>query len=305
MMTKTFKPQIICAGRLYCDLIFTDVPRFPSLGTETFCGGLNLHAGGGAFITAATFSALGWNAALLSTLPAAPFDEIVLRELAHNHVDASLCVAATSGDAPQITVAIATQDDRAFLSHKPGAAIPDIDLTPTMETPRHLHIGEIRSLCEHPKLIAQARAAGMSISLDCAWDDELLTHPGALADLIAQVDVFLPSETEMNRLLALGVTEKTAPLTVVKCGASGSRALGPDGWVTAKTMTVPVVDATGAGDAFNGGFVSSWLADASLEDCLISGNRCGAKAVGSVGGTGGLCFPPDDFDALSTGTTAE
>lgn len=304
-MMTTFKPQIICAGRLYCDLIFTDVPRFPSLGTETFCGGLSLHAGGGAFITAATFSALGRNAALLSTLPASPFDEIVLNELAHNHVDTSLCAAAASGDAPQITVAIATQDDRAFLSHKPGTAIPDVDLAIAMETPRHLHIGEMRSLCEHPDLIQKARAAGMSISLDCAWDDELLTHPGTLTDLIARVDVFLPSETEMNRLLALGVTEKTAPLTVVKCGASGARAIGSGDWVTARTTAVPVIDATGAGDAFNGGFVSSWLAGADLEACLTSGNRCGAKAVGSVGGTGGLGFLSGDLDTLSTGAPAE
>ena len=35
---------VLCAGRLYCDLIFTGVPRFPSLGTEVFAGGLGLHA---------------------------------------------------------------------------------------------------------------------------------------------------------------------------------------------------------------------------------------------------------------------
>ena len=29
-------PEVLCVGRLYCDLVFTGVARMPSLGTETF-----------------------------------------------------------------------------------------------------------------------------------------------------------------------------------------------------------------------------------------------------------------------------
>ena len=36
---------VICAGRLYCDLIFTGLPRAPSPGTEVFASGLSIHPG--------------------------------------------------------------------------------------------------------------------------------------------------------------------------------------------------------------------------------------------------------------------
>ena len=281
-------PEVLCVGRLYCDLVFTGVARMPSLGTETFGTGLGLHAGGGAFITAAAFGALGWKSALAATLPASPFDQIVSGEIAASGVDAGLCVAADPDNAPQITVAIAAQDDRAFLSHKSGAAVPSLVLDQLPATLRHLHIGELRTACEQPELITLARAAGLTISLDCAWDDALLSQPEGVEEIIRQVDVFLPNEDEMNRLTASGFETDPGTLIVVKCGDKGARAQSGARWIERAAEPVSVIDATGAGDAFNGGFVSAWLEGQPLEDCLSKGNHCGAAAVQSIGGTGGF-----------------
>ena len=293
-------PQsILCAGRLYCDLVFTGVSNLPQPGSETFADDLSLHAGGGAFITAAAFSALGWNASVLGTLPAAPFDQIVRRDIAQTQVDDSLCNAAKPGDGPQITVAIARDGDRAFLSHKPGAALPEISHFSNRF--RHLHIGELRSLIEHPNLIAMARAADMTISLDCGWDDALLSQGADHADLIARVDVFLPNDSEYERLRASGFPEKTADLTVVKCGSNGARCLTPDGWITKSTQPVKVIDATGAGDAFNGGFLSGWLSGETLDTCLATGNQCGAASVRHPGGIGGLADLRRDLSTVQLG----
>lgn len=291
------RPQIICAGRLYCDLVFTDVPRLPTLGTETFAEGLGLHAGGGAFITAAALAALGWPTALWSMLPGAPFDGIVARDIIDSGVDTTFCDATPNGGAPQITVAIATQGDRAFLSHKAGAAIPPRDLPGSPL--RHLHIGELRTLSEHPGLIAQARAAGLSISLDCGWDDALLSNAGNLAQLIDQVDVFLPNSVELARLVALGLPENPARLTVVKCSDQGAKAYHRGDWLTAPAHAVSVIDATGAGDAFNGGFIARWLAGDPLEACLAAGNTCGAASVQAAGGTGGFARLPHEMNRAS------
>lgn len=288
------KPQVICAGRLYCDLVFTGLPRFPSPGTETFASGVALHAGGGAFITAAAMRSLGWATALWSTLPGAPFDRVVTDAIAASKVDMRPCQPAPPESSPQITIAIAAGADRTFLSHKSGAAIPEFDLARFSDTLRHLHIGELRTLCEHPHLIDQARSGGLTISLDCAWDDELLAKPDAVASLISQVDVFLPNEAEQDQLVARGLPEIIAPLTVVKCGASGAKASAGNGWVHCDAIGIDVVDATGAGDAFNGGFLASWLSGDTLERCLSNGNTCGAVAAQSVGGTEG-------FDLLRAG----
>ena len=74
MLNTDTSPQILCVGRIYCDLVFSGVPRMPSLGSEVFAENVTLHAGGGAFNTAAAFSALGRKTALCGVLPAALAD---------------------------------------------------------------------------------------------------------------------------------------------------------------------------------------------------------------------------------------
>jgi len=270
------------------------------MGTETFAENLSLHAGGGAFISAAAFSALGWQASLLATLPTAPFDSVVCRDIENSNVETSYCRAAEPGAAPQLTVAIADKNDRAFLSNKSGNAMPEIELS--VGEFRHLHIGELRSLVEHPYLIENARQASMTISLDCAWDVELLEKGAEMSDLISSVDVFLPNESEFALLVQSGLAEGASPLTIVKCGSQGARALHEGTWTVEKANPATVVDATGAGDAFNGGFVASWLSGKSLSTCLAEGNRCGLISIGQAGGTGGLVELRNGLDANLAGT---
>jgi sugar/nucleoside kinase (ribokinase family) len=278
---------ILCAGRLYCDLVFADVPRMPTPGTEVFAPSLSLHAGGGAFITGANLAALGHPAWQFSILPAAPFDAIVLADMARYGVDATACQPAGAGIDPQITVATTSAGDRAFLTRADGPAIPDIDSVNFADF-AHLHIGELRTVQDFPALLDRARVAGLTVSLDCGWQDDFDPE---VADLIAAVDVFLPNESEAAALTALGVPEACAPLTVVKSGHKGAcaRAKADSAW-TFRPITTPVkvLDATGAGDAFNAGFLSRWLDRAPLDQCLAHGNACGGAAVQARGGAGGL-----------------
>jgi sugar/nucleoside kinase (ribokinase family) len=278
---------VLCAGRFYCDLVFADAPRLPTFGTEVFAPSLSLHAGGGAFITAANLAALGHRVTQFSCLPATPFDTTALTEMARHGVDATACQRAIAGVDPQITVAIASEGDRAFITRNAGPAIPELGSV-NLADYSHLHIGELRTLQDHPGLLTAARTAGITVSLDCAWQDEF--DPD-VADLIAKVDVFLPNESEAAALSAIGIPQACAPLTVIKCGEDGSRVHDGNGWVHAAiTKPVTVLDATGAGDAFNAGFLTCWLEGAPLQDCLAKGNACGAAAVQFIGGAG--CLQP-------------
>lgn len=280
------KRPILCAGRLYCDLIFADTPRMPTAGTEVFAAGLSLHGGGGAFITGATLAALGHPVSQFSVLPAAPFDKVVSDAMARYGVSAGLCQPADKNSDPQVTVAITGAGDRAFLTRADGPAIPDTDAI-DFGSLGHLHISELRTLQDHPELLDQAKAANITISLDCGWQDSFDPDVGRL---IADVDVFLPNEVEAEALTNVGISPTCAALTVVKCGANGARARhrDADDWVQISTTPVPVLDATGAGDAFNGGFLSRWLDQAPLDVCIANGNTCGAAAVQAIGGASGV-----------------
>lgn len=282
--------KVLCVGRLYCDLIFTGAPNLPTAGTETFARGLSMDLGGGAFITAATLHSLGRQTALAAIVPAGPFSQVVRDDPLFAHLDTTRCAQSSEGQDPQITVAITTDDDRAFLSRKSGAALPPMTAD-QFEGVSHLHIGELSTLVEHPNLIDLARSAKATISLDCGWDAALFDSDTDLAGLISAVDLFLPNEQEYARLLQIGARFGQTP-TIVKCGARGAHVLRDGVKKTCVPASpVPVADTTGAGDAFNAGFLHAWLGGESDHACLGKGITCGSANVQFAGGTGALRVP--------------
>ena len=276
-------PTIICIGRVYCDVIFTDLARMPTPGTEVFAGGLGIHAGGGATITAGHLSALGHPTHLAAFLPGDGFGQEISRELGSLGVDMSLCQKRAAGTPPQMTVAMVQGEERAFVSHRVGAAFPALGAEDLRKVnPAHIHVGEASTLIDHPEIIDLTKALGATLSLDCSWDDDL--DASAITRLLPEIDVFLPNEAEVELLRDIGVTDLTAKLTVTKQGKDGASALINGRDYHAPAIPVDVVDTTGAGDAFNAAFLSVWLKGEPIETCLEFGNRKGAETVGGRGG---------------------
>jgi sugar/nucleoside kinase (ribokinase family) len=76
-------------------------------------------------------------------------------------------------------------------------------------------------------------------------------------------------------------------LVVVKLGAGGSRVIGGGNGnidVHAAAPTVRVVDTTGAGDAFNAGFLVARLRGSAITAALRLANRVGAMSTRRPGG---------------------
>ena len=276
--------RVLCVGRLYCDLIFTGLTGLPQSGKEQFAAGLSLHAGGGAYITAAYLDSLKRTTSLLASLPSEPFLTAVLSDIDATGVDASLCQVPTVACDPQLTVAMSLQEDRAFLTRRAGPALPPgalpRDYWPDLV---HLHVGELRTLIEHPELIVWARDLDLSISLDPSWDDDALNSAESLS-IIDQVDVFLPNQAEFDALTHTGFSVTDTLVCVVKQGSSGASIVSSASSDNIAAEPVDVVDATGAGDAFNAGFLNAWISGRVIVDCVQAGNACGARAVGRLGG---------------------
>jgi ribokinase len=84
------------------------------------------------------------------------------------------------------------------------------------------------------------------------------------------------------------------PIVVVKLGAEGAVAFGSGEVVSVAAPAVDAVDATGAGDSFDAGFLAAWLSGAGLERSLALGCACGALSTRALGGTAGQ---PDRAEA--------
>lgn len=255
----------------------------PTLGTEVFTDGFGVHAGGGAFITAAHLAQLGHRSSLAAMLPASPFGDLIRPDLEASRIDLSLCAPLAASDGPQITVAMVEGDDRSFLTRRAGRAFPKIsaDIIAKLGF-KHIHIGEIASLIADPDILKVARSKGATVSADCGWDDNFDAR--TLAPFVGMLDVFLPNEAEMNVLQGSGLGDRMAATTVIKRGSAGATLISPDGRLTSPAIPTDVVDTTGAGDAFNAGFLSQWLAGGTLQTSLEAGNRRGAIAVATRGG---------------------
>jgi sugar/nucleoside kinase (ribokinase family) len=85
--------------------------------------------------------------------------------------------------------------------------------------------------------------------------------------------------------LAIEKLAQLCPTIVVKLGAEGAllRA-GVKEW-RSPAMQVNPIDAVGAGDSFDAGFVHRFLAGAAREECLAYANIAGAFSTTREGGT--------------------
>lgn len=281
---------VLCVGRTYCDLVFTGLDAMPALGRERFARDAAIAPGGGAFITAAHLRGLGRPAALVSRLGTDPISATLERPLAESGIELSFLERAADAG-PQMTVAIVHDADRAFLSRRAGHARPaTLDAALSAPATRHLHIAEYATLFEVPDLVADAKARGLSVSLDPSWDDTLI-HDDALLDRCKGVDLFLPNADEARAITkavdldqALDRLAARFPLVVVKTGQDGAILATKGQRLKRSAPEVPVVDTTGAGDAFDAGFIDRWLAGAPLETCLAMAVACGSLSIQAVGG---------------------
>jgi len=292
-MTGTFpeRNKVLCLGRTYCDIIFTGLHDMPALGRERFAENVTIVAGGGAYITAAHLAALGRPAALLTRLGTDPLSQALNPELEASGID--LALVERSHDAgPQPTVALVKDGERAFISRRAGTSRP-ATLEKALSAPGivHLHIAEFATLKDNPDVIAMAKDQGLTVSLDPSWDDQLIRQDSGFFETCSGIDLFLPNVEEGKALTgetsAEGILRHLQthfPLVVLKRGEHGAMASRASTCISAEALPVDVVDTTGAGDAFNAGFLHSWLAMSDLEKSLAAGIEAGARSVQSAGG---------------------
>jgi sugar/nucleoside kinase (ribokinase family) len=135
----------------------------------------------------------------------------------------------------------------------------------------------------------QARAAGVRVVLDVDTADE------ALAPLLACADILITSAMVPQELTGAASVEEglrhlsrrtPAPLIVATLGAEGSVALLDGRVIRTPALAVEVVDTTGAGDAFRGGFVAGWLRSDGRERVEVLLRQANAVAGLSCRGRG-------------------
>lgn len=138
------------------------------------------------------------------------------------------------------------------------------------------------------------RESGLTLSADIGWNPELMQSL-QLPQVLKNLEFLFPNEAEARAITGERAVEKAAKklarwvaTPVIKLGPDGSLAMANGTMMRMKPLRVRAVDATGSGDAFNGGFLHGYLSGWPLEDCLRAGNICGALATTQPGGSSAI-----------------
>ena len=285
---------VLSLGRIYCDLVFRGLDGMPQLGRELFARDFAMTPGGGALITAAHLAARDRPSALLARFGTDSLSTALAGEIEALGLDLQFLERQDSAG-PQLTVVMVNDNDRAFLSRRAGHARPaSFERALAWPEAGHLHIAEYATLHEMRDAISAAKANGLTVSLDPSWDDELIRDP-MFFERTAGTDIFMPNMEEAHALTgadepkaALAILARHFPVVALKCGADGALLFMDDAIISRPSPRVDVVDTTGAGDAFNAGFLDAWLDGAGAEECLATAISAGSRSVQASGGTGSL-----------------
>ncbi|WP_030766614.1 carbohydrate kinase family protein [Streptomyces sp. NRRL F-2664] len=203
-------------------------------------------------------------------------------------------------------VALVGKDaERTFLTDS-GASLRlcPADWAPSLlDGAAHLHLSGYLFFADPSRELAlvalrAARMRGVSVSVDPASAGFLAAlGPQRFLDAVAGAGVLLPNEDEARLLAGLPEGEGVAraatalsrrvPLVVVTLGPAGAL-VAERGRITAEVAaeppTEPVVDSTGAGDAFTGAFLAARLDGADPPQAARAGCRAAARAIIHPGG---------------------
>jgi sugar/nucleoside kinase (ribokinase family) len=287
--------DILVLGELNADLILRGdvVPEWNQ--TEKLIDDAALTLGSSSAIFACGAARLGLRVAFVGVVGDDLLGRFCREALDARGVDTSGVVvdpALRTG----MTVILQLPDDRAMLTF-PGA-IPmlraELVDPALLQASRHIHVGSyFWQTALHPglpALFAQARARGASTSLDTQWDPS--GEWAGLDDVLAATDILLPNEAEACALArttdwrrALESLAARVPTVAIKRGGSGAAAMRSAALAEVTAPSVQVVDAVGAGDSFDAGFVYGVLAGWPLDRSLALAVACGALSTRAAGGT--------------------
>jgi sugar/nucleoside kinase (ribokinase family) len=299
--TNETRPQLEClsVGILVADHLCEPIPRVPAAGELILCPKLSLSIGGCAANVAIDLARLGVRVGAVGCVGRDSFGRFIVDTLSSADVDVSSVRAIEDAETSGTLIINVEGEDRRFI-HSPGAnarlRAADIPLD-LVQKAKVLYVGGYHLMPElegEPlaSLFRQARAWGVKTVLD------IVMPPSAeswepLAGVLRETDVFLPNQDEAAMLTGLDdpieqagqLAQSVAGAVAITCGEKGIVVVSGDQRLRAAAHKVEYRGGTGAGDAFDAGFIAGMLQGKELPDCLRWASAVGASCVRSISAT--------------------
>jgi sugar/nucleoside kinase (ribokinase family) len=305
-------PACLSTGILVADHLCSPIDHVPRAGELLLADQLPLAIGGCAANVAMGLARLGVNVGVVGCVGRDPFGQFIKQTLAAEGIGVSLIHELENIETSGTLIINVQGEDRRFI-HTVGAngvfRVENIPLKDALAA-NVLYVGGYLLMpnFEHTALAGlfrQARAAGVKTVLDV-----VLPGPGdhwrRLESVLAHTDVFLPNSDEAAAITGLpdpvAQAEKFrsagAAAVCITCGGEGTVLLTDQFRMRAGVYPVRFVGGTGAGDAFDAGYIAGLLAGQDALDCLRWGSALGASCVRAIGATESLFTRPQLLEFL-------
>ena len=273
------KFDVVCLGDVNLDILYY-VDFLPILGGESTASKMVISPGGAAANVAVALARLGFKVGFIGALGKDIIGKFLYDDLTRENVDVSNIVWRDEFSGI-MSIAVTRDGERTIMGFRGANKL----LSPKDVKKDYVISSKIvfisgYALLEEPqrsaafKVISLARKSNVKIFIDVC---EPLANCGAseLSKIIGKIYCMFLNLREFkilfrdNKSSIETFLEKYSEIIVIKMGKKGAKALTSKFKVKIPVFNVKVIDTTGAGDAFDAGFIAGFLKRLSFREALI------------------------------------
>jgi ribokinase len=254
--------------------------------------------GGNVTNAAVTFARQGLHSCYLWALGTELSSHAILQNLDDEGVDTQFVIQDSTYRASYSTILLANSGERTILNYH-GTILPsdghvlDFSILQKADWIYLSALGDM-GLLEH--IISEASRHGVKVMLNPAGAE--LAQIDKLKTLLEDVEVLAVNKEEASQIVEGTTLEELVrhatnycKVVIVSDGPHGVTATDSKTIVSAGMYEdVPVIDRTGAGDAFGSGFLSQWAMGKSLKESVIFASANSTSVVGQIGAKAGILY---------------
>lgn len=308
MGAHTNIPTILCIGKATQDVFLRDDEFDPHkegkvlythlpLGSKLDISEAYFTTGGNATNVAVTFARQGLHSRYAWVLGSNdPASRTILDELDQEAVDTRFVQLQAESNASYSTILLATTGERTILNYHGSVPRPqDVMRQPAaFDGVNWVYPTALGNFVTLERVVHEAKRRGAKVMLNPAGSE--LAEPAKLKALLHDIDVLCLNKEEMKLLVEGDTLEELVRhgrnycgVVIVSDGPNGVCATDGKTIVSAGMYEdVPVVDRTGAGDAFASGFLSQWVKGKGLKESIIFASANSTSVVTQIGAKPGI-----------------
>jgi ribokinase len=279
--------DVISIGNINIDLSFY-VDKIPEIDYEVLAN-LEIFHGGGAANFAVAASRLGLKVGIIGCVGNDYFGKKAIEELEKEGVITNFIKVVNEKLTGMVCVIVEKNGNRRMLAYRGANEYLEKTISEVIDKIPYCKYIQLCNVNKKVFMEVKEKIKKTKISLD----------PGgrviefSLNDLEG-IDLLLLNEVECKKLTNVNYKEgakllsKYVNIVVVKMGERGAYLFDGNNEIEIPAIKVNVVDTTGAGDAFNAGFITGLIRGLSLRECMYWGIATAALKIQKKGARSGL-----------------